>query len=203
MFNCIKEYCRKKYTRNFNIRKDIAFINLKDISSVGFLYKIGCKEDIVELLEIHNFLKKRGIRFRGLAVEGAKNVFDRVAESKGEENGGKRGKPIAVIPQELADKAELTVIPYEKLSWIGVVEESLVKVFFAEKADLFISFNKDDNFTLNHLFATYVDSPMRVGMVHDSQVNYSIVIEGKERSLLPVTVYLNQIFYYLEIIQTA
>lgn len=203
MFNCIKEYCRKKYTRNFNSRKDIAFINLKDISSVGFLYRIGNKEDIAELLEIHNFLKKKGIRFRGLAVEGAKNVFDRVTKNTGEENGSKRGKLTVVIPQELASKPEFTVIPYEKLSWIGVVDDSLAKAFFAEKTDLFISFNKDDNFTLNHLFATYVDSPMRAGMVNDSQVSYSIVMEGKDRSILPVQVYLNQLFYYLEIIQTV
>ena len=60
----------------------------------------------------------------------------------------------------------------------------------------------EDDFTITHIMKSYVKSPMRVGMVNNEQVPYSIVMEGKDKAVLPVLSYLNQIFYYLDVIKT-
>ncbi len=196
MLGWIKEYYRNKLIKSCQGEVATDFINLSNISSVGFVYDITSQDSITELLEIHNFLKKKGIPFKGLAVESVKNIFPREVASKGE-------KPRVAIPEELVRKQELSIVPFEKVSWLGAVEESVLREFFSVQSDLFISFNNTDSFTINHILLGYVKSPMRVGMVNSEQVPYSIVMEGKDKSLLPVLAYLNQIFYYLDVIKTV
>ena len=195
MLGWIKEYYRKKLINS--CRGEIAtdFINLSNIASIGFVYDINSQESVKELLEIHNFLKKKGISFKGLAVESVKNILPREVAEKGE-------KPRVAIPAELAEKSELSIVPFENVSWIGAVDESVLKEFFSQQSDLFISFNNTDSFTIDHILLGYVKSPMRVGMVNSELVPYSIVMEGKDKSVLPVLAYLNQIFYYLDVIKT-
>ena len=112
------------------------------------------------------------------------------------------GKQQPQFPDEIANALCLKVVPYEKLSWVGVVDEEEVKDFFASQTDLFISFNSNGCFTLDHTFASYVKSPMRVGMENNPEMPYSLVFEGKDKSVLSPVDYLNQIFHYLHIIKT-
>ena len=195
MLGCIKEYKRKKLLKN--CRREIAtdFINLGNVSSVGFIFAITSQESLTELMDIYKFLKAKGIPFKGVAVEIRKNVFSREAVQKGE-------KPQLVLPDELAQVIWIKVIPYEKLSWLGVVEEQELKDFFASQTDIFISFNSTGNFTLDHIFASYVESPVRIGMDNNPIMPYSMVIEGKDKTILAPMEYLQQIFHYLEVIKT-
>ena len=195
MLGCIKEYYRKKLLKGCSNEVATDFINLSNITSIGFVYNINSKEAVTELLEIHNFLKKKRIKFRGLAIESVKGVFAREAKEKGE-------KPVVVIPDELLEKQELLIVPFEKLSWIGVVDNAILNDYFTDDYTLFVSFGVEDDFTINHIMKSYVKSPMRVGMVNNEQVPYSIVMEGKDKTVLPVLSYLNQIFYYLDVIKT-
>ncbi len=200
MFNWIKEYCRKKYINGFKRRKEASFINLKDVASVGFVFGIGSAEAAAELLQVCNFLKKKGVQFRGLVVETAKDILKKDNQSTGSQ---KESVEAAKTPAgELGEWKELDILTYGQLSWVGLPDESLVKSFFLQDYDLFISFNHNGNFTLDYIFATYVESPMRVGMVNDDKFSYNVVMQGKEKEILPVLPYLEQIFHYLNLIQT-
>ncbi len=200
MFNWIKEYCRKKYISGFKRRKENSFINLNDVASVGFVYGIGSAEAAEELLQVCRFFKSRGVQFRGLAVETAKDILEKDDKA----NGSQKENANAVMTRvgKLGEWKELDILTYRQLSWVGLPDERPVKAFFSQDYDLFINFNDNGNFTLDYIFATYVESPMRVGMVNDDKLSYNIVMQGKEKEILPVLPYLEQIFHYLNLIQT-
>ena len=181
MLGWIKEYQRKKLLKN--CRREIAtyFINLSNITSLGFIFAITSQESLSDLMDIYRYLKFKGIPFRGLVVETQKSLS---------------------IGEEIANAAEITAVAYDRLSWVGAVEGADVEEFFSKTPDLFISFNSNGNFTLDHIFAAYVKSPMRVGMENNPDMPYTLVFEGKEKSLLNPLDYLNQIFHYLNIIKT-
>lgn len=195
MINWIKEYYRKKLSRDFNRKRDSKFLNIKDISSVGFLFDINSAESVEKLQQVCAFFGKKKLEFRGLAIETAKNVFEREVVEKG-------SAPKIVVPQELELCGKIEIVPYEELSWIGVVKGEVAEEFFASKYDMAINLNPDGNFTLDHLFATYADSPVRAGMSNVRTMPYTIVLEGAGREILPVEEYLEQIFHYLGIIKT-
>ena len=196
MFGWIKDYKRKKLLKSCRSEVATSFINLSNITSLGFIFAITSQESLSDLMDVYRFLKFKGIPFKGLAIETQKNVFPRVAPQSG------AGKPQPQFPEEIANALCLKVVPYEKLSWVGVVDEEEVKDFFASQTDLFISFNSNGCFTLDHTFASYVKSPMRVGMENNPEMPYSLVFEGKDKSVLSPVDYLNQIFHYLHIIKT-
>ena len=196
MFGWIKDYKRKKLLKSCRSEVATSFINLSNITSLGFIFAITSQESLSDLMDVYRFLKFKGIPFKGLAIETQKNVFPRVAPQPG------AGKPQPQFPEEIANAFCLKVVPYEKLSWVGVVDEEEVKDFFASQTDLFISFNSNGCFTLDHTFASYVKSPMRVGMENNPEMPYSLVFEGKDKSVLSPVDYLNQIFHYLHIIKT-
>lgn len=211
MFGWIKEYKRKKLLKLCRSEVATGFINLSNITSLGFIFAITSQESLSDLMDVYRFLKFKGIPFKGLAIETQKNVFPRVAPQKRANSQQADGansqqlhgaKPQPVIPDEIAQALCLKVIPYEKLNWVGVVDEEEVKDFFASQTDLFISFNSSGCFTLDHTFASYVKSPMRVGMENNPEMPYSLVFEGKDKSILSPVDYLNQIFHYLHIIKT-
>lgn len=196
MLGWIKEYKRKKLLKSCTSREiQTDFINLGDISSLGFVFALTSQESVKDLMDIYKFLKAKGIPFKGVAVEIRKNVFSREAVQKGE-------KPQLVLPDELAQAIWIKVIPYEKLSWLGAVEEQELKDFFASQTDIFISFNSTGNFTLDHIFASCVESPVRIGMDNNPIMPYSMVVEGKDKTILAPMEYLQQIFHYLEVIKT-
>lgn len=232
MLGWIKEYKRNKLLRN--CRKDVAtdFINLGDVSSMGFIFAITSQESVALLMDIYKVFKSKGVPFKGLAIETRKNVFSReVPQTAGNSQAGgnsqaagnsqagensqtaensqsgatshKGGKPQPVIPEELAQAVWLKVIPYEKLNWLGVVEQTEVEDFFRSQTDLFISFNSTGCFTLDYTFANYVKSPMRIGMVNNPDMPYSMVVEGKDKSVLAPMDYLEQVFHYLDVIKTS
>ena len=226
MLGWIKEYKRKKLLRSCSREVATDFINLGDVSSMGFIFAITSQESLALLMDIYKVFKSKGIPFKGLAIETRKSVFDRVVLQQADEakqngssqngnsqNGNSQGgnsqggssqsgsrKPRVVIPQELEQAMWLKVIPYEMLNWVGVIEESEVEDFFKSQTDLFISFNPDGCFTLDYTFAKYVKSPMRIGMVNNPDMPFSMVVEGKDKAVLAPMDYLGQIFHYLEII---
>ena len=188
MLGWIKEYQRKKLLKN--CRREIAtnFINLSNITSLGFIFAITSQESLSDLMDVYRFLKFKGIPFKGLAIETQKNVLAKIAQEP--------------LLKELEQALCLKVVPYEKLSWTGTVDDAEVKEFFASQTDLFISFNPNRCFTIDHTFSAYVESPVRVGMENNPDIPYSLVFEGKEKTLLTPLDYLNQIFHYLHIIKT-
>lgn len=207
MFGWIKDYKRKKLLKSCRSEVATSFINLSNITSLGFIFAITSQESLSDLMDVYRFLKFKGIPFKGLAIETQKNVFPRVAPQPGAgksqhqlQSGARKQQP--QFPEEIANALCLKVVPYEKLSWVGVVDEEEVKDFFASQTDLFISFNSNGCFTLDHTFASYVKSPMRVGMENNPEMPYSLVFEGKDKSVLSPVDYLNQIFHYLHIIKT-
>ena len=217
MFGWIKEYKRKKLLRGCSREVATDFFNLGDVSSMGFIFAITSQESLTLLMDIYKVFKSKGIPFKGLAIETRKNVFSRVAPQQADDaqqgarsqsglgnsqSGAGSGKAQPVIPVELAQAVWLKVIPYEMLNWVGVVEETEVEDFFKSQTDLFISFNPDGCFTLDYTFAKYVKSPMRIGMVNNPDMPFSMVVEGKDKAVLAPMDFLGQIFHYLDVIKT-
>ncbi len=181
MLNWFKEYCRKRYVARFKRSSDTSFINLKELSSVAFVFGVDSAEAVDELVEVCRYLKGKGLEFKGLAVETSKGILKK---------------------EDLKEWKELGAVAFEKLSWIGIPDDSQIKDFFAGKYDLFVNFNPNGNFTLDYIFANYATSPMRAGMANDERMPYNLVVQGKEKEILPVLQYLEQIFHYLNLMRT-
>lgn len=191
MLGWIKEYKRKKLLKSCTSREiQTDFINLGDISSLGFVYALTSQESVKDLMEIYRLLKAKGIPFKGLVIEGRKKFLD-----KGTQQGN-------ADLEELMQSVFLQFVPYEKLNWIGVVAPDQVEEFFKSQTDVFISFNQTGCFTLDYIIAAYVDSPVRIGMENTPNIPYSMVVEGQDKTYLEPIEYLEQIFHYLNIIKT-
>lgn len=182
MFDWIKEYFRKRAIKAFKPAGNSRFLNLKDVESVGFVYNLSSAESVGEICEVYNFLKWRGFKISFIVVETKKGTLATLAE-----------------PLEYPD---MHIVKFEDLNWIGeIVESEEYTEFLSRKSNVFISFNPDNNFSLNCVVNRVV-SDLRIGMTNDMPVLYDMVVEGKDKSLLSPFDYLNQIFHYLKIIKS-
>lgn len=194
MLNYIKKYYRNKLVKNIKKEEKAEFVNLQEVSSIGFVYNIDSSDHINELLDICTFLRSVQIHFKGLVVESKIGVFGKLSHSK------KIDGELLSIETNLTDE-ELSVVNYKDLSWLGVPDSSSVTAFLQNKYDLYISFNRDNNFTLNYI-SHKVNARLMVGMIDYPGMLYNMVMEGKGKSVLPPVEYLKQVFHYLNIIKS-
>ncbi len=190
MFEFIKRYCRKKLLKEAKAEKRLSFLNLGEIRSLAFVYEIASVADVGELVNICNFIKERRFEFKGLVFVTKKGVFPKTG------TGGVE-KFRAILPENLMKESLFVVMP-EQINWYGAFDMAAAEGFFKQKYDLMVSFNKHNNFTLRYAEMN-VKAKMSVGMERVDG-NYTMVLEGRGNSLPGRVEFINQVFYYLSVI---
>lgn len=181
MFNFIKEYYRRKRINGSLCVQSVKFTNLRDVESVSFAYSVTSASEIADIVEVFKFLKWRNVKIRVLIIEAKKGVFSKVEEW-----------------QELEGQDGVYMVGYSSLDWLGDLKTDVAREFFDFESNLFINFNSSPNFTLSRV-AQSVKANMKIGMMNEEGVPYSLIVGDKGGVVLSNIEYLTQIFHYLKI----
>jgi len=182
MFNCIKEYYRRRRVAASACKSSGNFKNLRFVESVSFACCIESEGDISGVMDIHKFLGWKGVRIAGLVVESKKGIFEKSA-----------------LAGQLQSLDGVTVVPFTDLDWLGDMKEGVATDFFEIKSNLHINFNSTQPFVLQRI-AQRVNADMVIGMQNQVNIPFNFIVAGKDGEVLSNIEYLNQIFHYLKII---
>jgi len=194
MLKLIKEYFRRKALKEAIAERSAkqnghqVFLNLSEISLVGFVYALESEDDFDILTQITEEFLKWGIPFKGLIIEGVKLFKD---DNQRDE-----------FAQECSEEG-LTFVPQTALNWVGVMawqesEDAGVEIdeFFSNHFDLFISLNKKQNFSVDYL-TMRVDADFIAGMHNNPKLPYSLVLECKDEDF-SYSLYISSLLSFLK-----
>ncbi len=189
LFTLLKSRIRKRRLAQFRTNATPVFLNLQQVGSMAFLFKLEGEADAEAVKEIHNVLKETNIPLKGVIVEVSKSFKDEVM----------RGNFI----EDFCKENKLLFIGKNELNWLGIpLMNSEVDEFLGATYDLLISFNDNGNFSLEYL-ATRAQARYMVGMENKPNMPYNIVFEqsighkGEHAS----AEYMKQLLAYLQNIQ--
>lgn len=182
MFNCIKEYYRRKRIAASAGKTEGNFTNLRFVESVSFACSIASVEEISAVVEIYKFLEWKGVKIKALAIETRKGILEKSGDL-----------------EQLQALGGVEIVPFTDLDWIGDLKEGAATEFFDYKSNLHINFNNSHCFTLLRV-AQRVKADLTIGMQNSVNIPFNFVVAGKDGELLSNIDYLNQIFHYLKII---
>lgn len=184
MLNFFKEYIRNKALKKRKTQVSSAFLNIKEVKSVGFVFGVSSLSDLEELHQVAAFFEKASVTWQGLAVELKKGLL-------------KKAHAVAGGKMEMKG---VTFLGKDQMNGAGVPKEGIPDSFQQQKFDLFISLNAAGDFTLDYL-AGGMHARMSAGMHNTRYHSYPFVLGLGELVPAGYADYLKQLFYYLSIIQ--
>lgn len=185
----------KKHVRNRSVIQPIEprctrIPNLREVHSAGFVYPVRGSGFESELARIESIFRERNIGFTGLLVESRRGELDR--------RGAEAGHDGRTAAQRLQERG-YAVLRRKSVNWAGVPRLQGLEPFFRNEYDLLVSFNAAGDFTSDYLVRR-TKAKCVTGMRSAEGHPYTWVMEGPDRTVLPYADYLEQIFFYLEVI---
>ena len=191
LFTLVKARIRKRRLAQFRAGVTPVFLNLKQVKSIAFLFKLEGDADIEPAKEIIKELKSTKIPVTGIIVEAAKSFKEQSLRDEFIE-GTCKGNGVAFIGKK-------------SLNWLGIPQGiNEIDEFYKTKYDLVVALNDNGNFTLEYL-ATRSRANCIAGMENKPNMPYNIVFEqsiahkGEHAS----ADYVKQLLAYLKNIQSV
>lgn len=184
MLNFFKEYIRGKALKRREPRVSPAFLNIKDVKSVGFVFVVSSPSDLEELCRVTAFLDEVSVMWKGVAVELKKGLLEKMH--------GAAGGEVEVKGVDFIGKGQM--------DWAGIPQVGALEPFLHNEFDLFICLNASGEFTPDYI-AGGVNARMSAGMCNTRYHSYPFVLEPGKLEPAGYADYLKQLFHYLSIIK--
>ncbi len=185
MYSLLGKYIRNKALKRYKPNKEASYKNLKDVSNIGFAYKVESPQSAVSLIEIIEGLKGLGIPYFGAVVQKKKGLIDIALDSKG-------------LSAEYLNN--ITVLNKKDISIFMEPDDVVLQDFYSCSYDLFLNFNSMDYITLDCIV---IGSKINylVGMTNSNIIHNNMVLLGEGGAVLSNKDFFNQVLHYLKAIE--
>lgn len=185
MYNFIGKYIRNKALKKYKPNKDASFKNIKDVSIIGFTYKIETPAMATDLLCIVEKLKENNLHYRGAVVVNSKQMLNSALDAKG-------------VQQDFLDN--ITILSPSDITFFREPKKGVLDSFYSHNYDLFFNFNAMDSITLDCIVIGAKINYL-VGMKNSSLIPNNMVLLGEKGVVLSNVEFFNQALHYLNVIE--
>lgn len=187
MYNLIGKYIRNKALKKYKPNKDASFKNIKDVSCIGFTYKVDTPASANDLIVIIEKLKEGKLNFRGAVVVKNMQFITAALEAKG-------------LSGECLDN--ITILKSSDITFFREPKKGVLDSFYSNYFDLFINFNSLDSITLDCIVIEAQINYL-VGMKNSSLIPNNMVLMGQKGVVLSNLDFFNQALHYLNIMESS